>query len=222
VVGIVADTKPGSPDQPGADQWYIPREQPLILNGTVAPGVLTQPSGGYITVRSVQPPEQLIRTLRSSVASIDPLLPLDEVQTMDDAIAKIEAPRRFNTAFITAFAIGALVLAITGIYAVVAFSVSQRRQEIAIRMALGARRANMARLVLFSGSRLAFFGCAFGLAGSLAISRLIRSFLFDVSATDPWIYAGSVLVMMLVALIASGIPAVRAASTRPVEALRAM
>lgn len=222
VVGIVADTKPGSPDQPGADQWYIPSEQPSILNGTVAPEVLTQPSGGYITVRSVQPPEQLIRTLRSTVASIDPLLPLDEVQTMDDAIAKIEAPRRFNTAFITAFAIGALLLAITGIYAVVAFSVSQRRQEIAIRMALGARRANIARLVLFSGARLAFFGCFFGLAGSLAISRLIRSFLFDVSATDPWIYAGSSLVMMLVALIASGIPAARAASTRPVEALRAM
>ncbi len=220
VVGIVADTKPGSRDEPSADQWYIPVEQPATLNGSVDPETRTQPSAGYITLRSAQPPEQLIHTLRSAVASIDPLLALDQVRTMDDAISNVEAPRRFNTVLITAFAIGALALAITGIYAVVAFSASLRTQEIAIRMALGAQRANIARQVLFSGARMALFGCALGVIGSLLLSRLVRSFLFDVSATDPLIYIASVLIMMLVALFASTLPAIRAASTDPMEALR--
>jgi predicted permease len=219
VVGIVADTKPGR-DEPSADQWYAPVEQPATLNGSVGPETRTQPAGGYITLRSAQAPEQLIHTLQAAVASIDPLLALDQVRTMDDAISNVEAPRRFNTVLITAFAIGALALAITGIYAVVAFSVSLRTQEIAIRMALGAQRANVARLVLISGAKIALCGCAFGVAGSLVLSRLVRSFLFDVSATDPLIYIGSVLIMMLIALLASALPATRAASTDPIEALR--
>ena len=139
---------------------------------------------------------------------------------MDDVISNVEAPRRFNTLLITAFAMGALVLAITGIYAVVAFSVSLRTQEIAIRMALGAQRANLARVVLFSGARVALFGCSLGVIASLLLSRIVRSFLFDVSATDPLIYISSFLVMMLVALLASTLPALRAASTDPVQALR--
>jgi hypothetical protein len=220
VVGIVADTKPGSRDEPSADQWYTPAEQPATLNGSVGPETRTQPESGYITLRSAQPAEQLIHTLRSAVASIDPLLALDPVRTMDDAIANVEAPRRFNTVLITAFAIGALALAITGIYAVVAFSASLRTQEIAIRMALGAQRANIARQVLFSGAKTALFGSALGVIGSLLLSRLVRSFLFDVSATDPLIYISSVLIMMLVAIFASTLPAIRAASTDPMETLR--
>jgi predicted permease len=220
VVGIVADTKPGSLDEPGADQWYAPSEQPVILNGYVDAGTRTQPSGGYLVFRSMQPPTQMIQALRSVVASVDPLLALDEVQTMDDAISKVEAPRRFNTVFISAFTAGALVLAITGIYAVVAFSVSLRTHEIAIRMAVGAQRASICRLVLISGAKLALFGCALGIAGSLVLSRLIRSFLFEVSATDPWIYIGSLLIMMFIALLASALPAIRAATTDPIEALR--
>jgi len=142
------------------------------------------------------------------------------VRTMDDAISQTEAPRRFNTVLITAFAIGALALAITGIYAVVAFSASLRTPEIAIRMALGAQRATIAREVLLSGARVAFFGCSMGVIASLLLSRIVRSFLFDVSAADPLIYISSFLIMMLVALVASTLPALRAASTDPVEALR--
>ena len=220
VVGIVADTKVGSRDEPSADQWYTPIEQPTTLNGFVDPKIRTHPAGGYITVRSVQAPEQLIHTLRAAVASIDPLLALDQVRTMDDKISMVEAPRRFNTVLITTFAIGALALAITGIYAVVSFSASLRTQEIAIRMALGAQRANIARQVLFSGAKTALFGSALGVIGSLLLSRLVRSFLFDVSPTDPLIYVSSVLIMMLVALLASALPAIRAASTDPMEALR--
>jgi len=116
--------------------------------------------------------------------------------------------------------LGALLLAITGIYAVMAFSVSQRTQEIAIRMTLGAHRAGIAKLVLVSGVRLTLLGCGLGVLGSLAFSRLVSSFLFGVSATDPLIYILCVLIMMIMALLASTLPASRAASANPMDALR--
>jgi len=140
---VVADTKGGALDQPSRDQWYVPAQQPAILYGADFTGVLTRPAGGFITVRSALPPDQMVETLRSTVAEIDPLLALEHVQPMSDVVSNIEAPRRFNTGLITVFALGALLLAVTGIYAVVAFSVSLRAQEIAIRMALGAQRGNV-------------------------------------------------------------------------------
>jgi ABC-type antimicrobial peptide transport system permease subunit len=162
----------------------------------------------------------MTQTLRAAVAQIDPLLALQQVQPMNEVVSNIEAPRRFNTDLITAFAAGALLLAITGIYAVVAFSVSLRTQEIAVRMALGAQRTSIARLVLTSAAKLALLGCVLGVLASLGVSRLVTSFLFDVSATDPLIYLAGVLVMMLMALIASALPAIRAASADPIKALR--
>jgi putative ABC transport system permease protein len=222
VVGVVADTKLGSRDEPSIDQWYIPALQPVTLFGSEASGKLTGPAGGYITVRSALPPEHMIQTLRSTIAEIDPLLALQQVQPMNEVISNVEAPRRFNTDLITTFAIGALLLAITGIYAVVAFSVSLRTQEIAIRMALGAQRGTIARLVLISGARLALLGCGLGVIGSLAVSRLVSSFLFDVSATDPLAYIAGVLIIMLMAVLASALPATRAASADPIEALRSI
>jgi predicted permease len=220
VVGIVADTKLGSPDEPSADQWYYPAEQPATFDGSDVAAALTGPVSGYITLRSALPPEQMTKVLRSAVAEIDPMLALDQIQPMNDVISNVEAPRRFNTDLITGFATGALLLAVIGIYAVVAFSVSLRTQEIAIRMALGAPRIRIAQLVLLSGARMALVGCALGILGSLAISRLVSSFLFEVSATDPLVYVGAVLTMMLLALIASGLPAARAASADPVDGLR--
>jgi predicted permease len=222
VVGVVADTKLGSRDEPSIDQWYTPTEQPATLYGVEASGKLTVPAGGYIALRSAFPPEQITQVLRSAVTEIDPLLALQQVQSMDDAISNIEAPRRFNTALITAFGVAALVLAITGVYAVVAFSTSLRDREIAVRMALGAQRVGIARLVLISGAKLALLGCGLGVFGSVAVSRLVTSFLFDVSATDPLVYMAAVLVMMLMALLASALPAVRAASADPIDALRSI
>ena len=219
VVGVVADTKIGSRDEPTTDQWYAPIEQPAIL-GLAPSGKLAGPAGGYITLRSALAPEQMVRTLRSAIADIDPLLPLQQVQPMEDVISNVEAPRRFNTDLITLFAAGALLLAMTGIYAVLAFSVSMRRHEIAIRMALGAQPTNIARLILGWGVKFALLGCGFGVLGSLAVSGLLRSFLFEVSATDPMIYLAGVLLMMLMALLASTLPATRAASQDPVEVLR--
>jgi putative ABC transport system permease protein len=222
VVGVVADTKSGSRDEPSEDQWYMPAQQPAILYGSQDAGKLTGVTRGYIALRSTLPPEQMTQTLRSAIAQIDPLLALQQVRPMTDSISNVEAPRRFNTDLIGAFALVALLLAITGIYAVVAFSVSQRTQEIAIRMALGARRTGIAQLVLVAGAKLALLGCVFGVLASIAVSRLVSSFLFQVSATDPLIYTASVSIMMLMALLASALPAIRAASADPIAALRSV
>ncbi len=222
VVGVVADTKIGSRDEPSSDQWYFPAQQPAILYGSASDGKLNGPVDGYITLRSALPPERMTQTLRSAVAEIDPLLALQQVQPMTEVISNVEAPRRFNTHLITTFAVGALLLAATGIYAVMAFSVSVRSREIAIRMAMGAQRTGIARLVLVSAAKLAILGCGLGLFGSLAISRLIKSFLFNVSPTDPFVFLAAVMTMMLMALLASALPAARAASVDPMDTLRSI
>jgi predicted permease len=219
VVGVVADTKIGSRDQPSTDQWYAPMQQPDIL-GLAPGGKLADTAGGYIALRSALAPEQMTQTLRSAIAEIDPLLPLDHVQPMDDVISNVEAPRRFNTDLITVFAAGSLLLATTGIYGVLAFSVSMRKREIAVRMALGAQPGNIAGLILRSGVKFALLGCGLGVLGSLAISRLLRSFLFEVSAADPLIYLTCVLLMVSMVLLASMLPATRAASEDPLDVLR--
>jgi putative ABC transport system permease protein len=222
VVGIVGNTKIGSLEDPDPDAWFAPVAQPAILYGKENSWKLSGSAGGYITLRSTLPPEAMMQTLRETISGIDPLLALQHVRTMTDVVSESEAPRRFNTNLITAFALGALALAVTGIYAVVAFSVSLRTQEIAIRMALGSQRAEIARLVLISGAKMALIGCGIGVVASVAVSHLVSSFLFNVSATDPLIYAGSVILMLLVALLASALPAVRAASADPIQALRAI
>jgi predicted permease len=219
VVGVVPDVRIDAPDQPAGEQWYFPMEQPAIIEGSGVTGMINL-SSGWIALRSTLPPEQMIHTLRSVVAGIDPRLALDPVQPMAAAISAVEAPRRFNTGLITAFAFAALLLAAMGIYAVIAFSVSQRKQEIAIRMALGAQRGNIARLVLGSGARIAAAGCGLGILGSLADSHLVSAFLFGVSATSPVVYAASVFLMLALALLASALPALRAAAADPASTLR--
>lgn len=222
VVGVVADTAAGARDEDINDQWYASALQPAILLGS-ASGANQPPvtDTGFITLRSNLSPVQLIQTLRAAVAEVDPLLALQQIRPMEDVIANVEAPRRFNTSLIASFALAALLLSITGIYAVVAFSVSLRTQEIAVRMTLGAQRTNVARIVLISAAKLALAGCVIGVAGSLAVSRIVSSFLFQVSPTDPVIYLMSAAVMILVALLASAVPAARAASANPIAALRA-
>jgi putative ABC transport system permease protein len=223
VVGVVADTAVGSRDGEIIDQWYAPALQPAILLGNDI-GARRPPvtTNGFITLRSSLPPEQLPQTLRAAVAEADPLLALQHIRRMQDVISNVEAPRRFNTDLITSFALGALLLAASGIYAVVAFSVSLRAQEIALRMALGAQRTNIARLVLISAAKLALLGCAIGVAASAAVSHLMSSFLFKVSPTDPLIYSAAVALMIVLSILASAIPAARAASADPIAALRAI
>jgi len=140
---------------------------------------------------------------------------------MEHAVADSEAPRRFNTALISAFAGTAVLLAVLGIYSVIAFSVAQRVHEIAIRMALGSQQAGIVRLVLLSGMRLAVAGCVLGLGGAMAASRLLEAFLFEVSAFDPLALSIAAILVIFLALGACVLPARRAASVDPMRALRA-
>ena len=140
---------------------------------------------------------------------------------MEQAVSQSEAPRRFNTVLIGSFAFAAVLLAVLGIYSVIAFSVALRVQEMAIRMALGSQRGAIMQLVLKSGAKLAAIGCAIGLGGAAAASGLMRSFLFDVSPFDPLVLSAAAIGVMLLALAASGLPALRAASIDPMRALRA-
>ena len=222
VVGIVGNTRIGSRDDEANDQWYASVRQPAILYGSASPQARVSPGGGFIVVRAEIPPDQIIGTVRRTVAKIDPQLPLEQVRSMAEVVSTTEAPRRIMTELIGLFAFAALILALTGIYAVVSFSVTLRAQEIAIRMALGAQREGIVKLVLYSGSRLALMGCALGVLASIATSQIIRSYLFRVSPIDVWLYAASIFLMMGVALVASAVPAIRAASTDPIHALRSV
>ena len=166
------------------------------------------------------PPEEMENELRATVRSIDPQLALDQVQTMEHAISDSEAPRRFNTALISSFAAIAVLLAVLGIYSVIAFSVALRVQEMAIRMALGSQRVGIVRLVVASGVKLALAGCAIGLVGAWAASHLLQRFLFGVRGFDPMILALAAAVLLALTAVASLLPARRAASVELTQALR--
>jgi predicted permease len=220
IVGEVADVKLSSPDSETKEQFYQPVAQAEESIGSLgSPGDLNG-NGGYIVLRSAFLSQQMENALRATVRSIDPQLPLTQVQTMEQAVSDSEAPRRFNTMLITGFAFAAVLLAVLGIYGVIAFSVASRVQELAIRMALGSQRSGIMRLVLASGAKLSLIGCVIGLAGAGAVSGLLRSFLFGVSPFDPAVLALAAVAIFLLALAASAIPAQRAASIDPLQALR--
>ncbi len=221
VVGEVADIKQGAPDQDAHEQTYQPVSQVLLSYGSLASPAILVSNRGYIVMRSALPPEQMENALRATIRFLDPQLPLTQLQTMEHAVSGSEAPRRFNTALISAFAAAAMFLALLGIYSVIAFSVDLRMQEMAVRVALGARRSSIRGLILLSGAKLALMGCAIGLAGVLAAAQLLRTFLFDVSSYDPLVLALAAVLVLLLALAAALGPAQHAASAEPMRALRA-
>ena len=220
VVGEVADARLNSPDADATEQFYQPVAQLEKDAGALASPTDVSGNAGYIVLRSGLPPQQMENALRATVRSIDAQLPLTQVQTMDEIVAQSEAPRRFNTVIISSFALAAVLLAILGVYSVIAFSVASRGQEMAIRIALGSQRSGIVRLVLQSGIKLAFIGCVFGLAGAFAASVLLRSFLFGVSPFDPLVMVLATMLIFVLALVASALPARRAASANPMQALR--
>jgi predicted permease len=221
IVGEVADVKESSPDIPAKEQYYQPAEQFEASLGSLASPV-DPPRGntGFIAIRTAIEPEQLANVLRATVRSIDPQLPLDQVQSMRQVISDSEAERRFNTVLISAFAVAAMLLAALGIYSVIAFSAALREQEMAIRIALGSQRSGILNLVFKSAAKLGIAGCVMGLLGAVAASRLLQSFLFDVSPFDPFVLAMAAVVVLILALVASFLPARRAASIDPMKALR--
>ena len=173
-----------------------------------------------ILVRTTGDPGALAPAVRAQVLSLDPNLPIYSVQSMEDRIAESIAPNRLLSFLVTSFAALALVLASAGLYGVISYSVSQRTQEIGLRMALGAARKNVLSLVMREAARMALAGVALGLAGSLLATRLLAGQLFGVRATDPLTFAGVTLLLAAVALAACYIPARRAMRLDPLAALR--
>jgi len=158
--------------------------------------------------------------LRATVRSIDPQLPLTQVESMDQVVAEGQASRRFNTVLISSFAAAAVLLSILGIYSVIAFSATMRTHEMAIRMALGSQRSSVLKLVLISGAKLGLLGCGIGALAAVFASRLLRSLLFQVNPFDPVVILLAAISIFALALAASVIPAMRAASIQPMKALR--
>jgi predicted permease len=221
VVGEVADVKEASPDVPSKQQYYSPLEQYEKSIGPFASPTDLNGNGGSVVVRTAMEPNQMANVVRATVRSIDPQLPLAQVQSMERAVSDSEAPRRFNTVLISAFATVAALLAALGMYSVIAFSAALRAQEMAIRMALGSQRAGILRLVFASAAKVAMLGCAIGLLGVAVASRLLGSFLFGVSPFDPLVLTLAAVFVLLLAWLASLLPARRAASIDLMTVLRA-
>jgi putative ABC transport system permease protein len=158
--------------------------------------------------------------LRREIQSIDPGATVNTVSTMQQALDSDVVQPRFNTVLLVLFAGIALLLAIVGIYGVVAYSVARRSGEIAIRIALGAGRTDVLGMVIRQGAALALIGIALGLAGAFTLTRLLSTLLFGVSATDPFTYTANALGLLAIALLASVIPAYRATRISPIVALR--
>ena len=220
VVGEVDDVKLGSPDEDAAQQVYQPATQTVATEGVFAEAGELSARYGAVVLRTRVDPEQMENALRAVVRNLDSQLPLYQVQSLEHAISGSEAPRRFNTVVISTFAMIAVLLSLLGIYSVVAFSVALREPELALRLALGCQRSGVRALVLRSGLKLAALGCVLGLMGTVATTRLLRSFLFGVSPFDPVVLTSSAVALMLVAVASCVLPARRAASTNLMITLR--
>lgn len=220
VVGESADIKQTSADSETLNQMYMPAVQLKAAIPGFAPPEMLNANYGTLVMRGELPPEQMADSLRATIRSIDPQLPLIHVESMEHVVEEGQASRRFSTALISAFAAAAVLLALLGIYSVIAFSAAQRTHELAIRLALGSQRASVMQLVLVSGARLGLAGCGIGAIGAVFATRLLRSQLFQVDPLDPYVLTMAAIAIFLLALAASVVPARRAASIEPMQALR--
>ena len=207
IVGVVGDIKYRGLDEEPQPTLYTPFAQTPFM-------------WLYVMVRSPGSVESMVRTLRASVPSVHPSLTAGNIRPMPDVIAQSVAEPRFNMILVSAFAALALLLASIGIYGVIAYSVAQRTHEIGVRMALGAARPDVLRLVLFEGVGIALAGVALGLAGAVALARVMAGLLVGISPRDPLTFAAGAVLLMAVAVVASSVPALRAARVEPMTALR--
>ncbi len=214
VVGVVHDVRAQGLDQAPVPEFYLPMVQAPAAAWTWDDRTMT------VDVRAQGDPVSLMAPLRRAIATVDPALPLYDLGTMQGRVMDSLAQSRFSTMLLTAFGTIALILAAIGVYGVISYGVAQRTQEIGIRMALGARHADVVGMVVRHGALLAGIGLGVGLAGALALSRLIASLLFQVSPSDPPTFATGMIVLTAVAVLAAALPARRAALTDPMVALR--
>ena len=207
IVGVVADERFQGPRAPADPATYFAMPQ-FTFNDN------------WVLVRTRADAKAFIPTLRQTVWAIDRDLPLESVATMDEIVGDSMADSRFNTALLSLFAIVALLLAAIGIYGVLAYTVAQRTSEIGIRMALGAQRSSVLRLIVGNGLLLAVIGVAIGAVGALVATRALERLVFGVSTTDPGVFAFVALALTAVAVTAAAVPALRASRVDPIVALR--
>lgn len=208
VVGIVRDVRHLSPEMDAGIQMYMPLSQMNDFRTL------------DMVVRSRLPVEEVTAAVSAAIAQVDPSMPNREFWTLESTVNRAVSARRFTLSVLSAFGAAALLLAGLGIYGVLAQSVAQRRAEISIRMALGASASDVMRSVLGRTLLLAGAGIVAGAVLSLASTRLVQSLLYDVSATDPAVFATIALILLMVAAVAGGVPALRAGRTRGVGVLR--
>jgi putative ABC transport system permease protein len=209
VIGVVADVRHGSLEKAGDNEMYLDHRQ------------VDEQVGMEMVVRSRRPPESLVADVRAALAAYDPGLPTGEFYELDRLVDNAVAPRRLITRLLGLFSVLALTLAALGLYGVIAYSVGQRTQEIGIRMAIGAERRDVLGMVLRGGLTLVAVGVMVGLALALALTRVLQSLLFGVTAHDPLVFAGNAALLVTVAALACALPAWRATRVEPVVALRA-
>jgi putative ABC transport system permease protein len=203
VVGVVADVRHYGLDREASQVVYLPELRRIYA----------------IAVRSQTNLSRLAKVIQREIRSVDPDAPI-YVQPMEFRLQSSLAGRRFNTILLGIFAAAALLIAAVGIYGVISYSVSQRTREIGIRMALGAQRGNVLQLVVGQGFKLVVLGLGIGVVASLALTRVLSSFLFGITASDPVTFTAVSLLLAGVALLACYIPAHRAAKVDPLVALR--
>jgi len=209
IVGVVGDVKQGPLDAPTIQHTYESYAQHDVPANTL-----------NVAVRAAGDPASLASALRAAVWGLDRQLAVADVRTMSQVISESTAPRRFNLCLLLAFAALAVALAGIGIYGVLSYSVAQRTHEIGIRMALGAQRGEVLRLVVGQGLLHLGLGIAIGIAGALALTRFLASLLYEVRATDPVTFVAVSAILTGIALLASYVPARRATKVDPMVALR--
>ena len=215
VVGVAADVKNSGLTKEEVPEYYQLRRN--LPGDWDRGGIFDRTS--VIVVRSSLPPDQTSRWIRSQVAALDPTLPVD-VATLQQRVSKLADQPRFQTMLVGFFAATGLVLAIIGLYGVISFLVVQRTQEIGVRMALGADKGDIVRLVMGRSLRLIVAGTALGLVAALAVTRVMSSLLYSVGPRDPVTFVVVTLLLVLVALVATLIPARSATRVDPIVALR--
>jgi putative ABC transport system permease protein len=219
IVGVIGDVKQGALDVATIPQMYEPVAQAAADLGDY--GAMVGIVGGLdVVVRTSGDPVAMNETLMKSVRQLEPLLAVSEMHTMEEVVAATESPRRFNTGILTAFATIALLLSLLGIYGTMAYAVTERNREIAIRMAVGASRESVVRNVFATALSLTALGIVIGLALSAEVTRMAASLLFDVKPFDWLVISAAVATLVASSVLASWLPARRAASVEPMQLLR--
>ena len=215
IVGIVGDVK-SYLDKPARPTAFVPATQASYDTSRVFEGWFPR----TVIVRAGVDPLSLSREVRDAIAAVDPMVPTGQIRSMDQVLSRSLALRSFMMMLLSLFAGLALVLSSVGIYGVISYAVSQRTREIGVRMAIGASRLDVLRLVLAEGLNLVLIGAALGIAGALALTRLLSSMLYGVSVTDPLIFVSVTVLLAAVSLAACYVPARRAMRVDPIIALR--